>query len=146
MEDFSNRRYTADEFDRIIRLALKKDQDDKVSHQDLLNTAKEMGIDPKTIEAAIRQEQEEYEAANDEAAKFKKRKEDFKKHLWSYIIVITFLMLLNIFTGGFSGDWWFQWPALGWGMGIAFHLHQVYYPDEDEEDEWSGKGHRKRCC
>ena len=67
MDDYANRRYTADEFDRIMRRALKKDQDDKVSHQDLLNTAKEMGIDPKAIETAIRQEQDEYEAANDEA-------------------------------------------------------------------------------
>lgn len=49
--------------------------------------------------------------------KVQKRK-GFYSHLFSYIIVIGFLLFLNILTGGFP---WFLIPAAGWGMGLAFH-------------------------
>ena len=153
MDDLSAREYTSEEVNRIMRRALKKEQSDRISHQDLLHTAKEMGLDPAAVEAAIKQEQTEYQTEREEAEQFAKRKESFKQNLWSYFIVISFLMLINCFTGGFSsGDWWFQWPALGWGIAIAFHLKSVYYPEDEEEEEGKAKskrGHHRRrpsCC
>lgn len=45
----------------------------------------------------------------------------FFGHLGPYIGVITLLAIINFITnpGGYP---WFIWPALGWGVGIAFHL------------------------
>ncbi len=47
--------------------------------------------------------------------------EGFLGHLGSYVIVIGFLAVINFITdpGGYP---WFIWPALGWGVGLAFHV------------------------
>ena len=37
------------------------------------------------------------------------------------------LLLINHFT---PGTWWFQWPLLGWGIGLAFHFKAVFYHAE----------------
>jgi hypothetical protein len=39
-------------------------------------------------------------------------------HAGIYAIVIGFLFILDAITGS---DWWFYWPALGWGIGLAIH-------------------------
>jgi hypothetical protein len=43
----------------------------------------------------------------------------FWGHARSYVIVIGILGLINLLTG-FDYPW-FLWPALGWGVGVAFH-------------------------
>src|SRR5208282_4437417 len=50
----------------------------------------------------------------------------FFVHLMWYGIVIGFLFIINLMTGGFGGYPWFLWPALGWGFGIASHFSAVY--------------------
>ncbi len=50
----------------------------------------------------------------------------FFVHLMWYGIIIGFLFIINLLTGGFGGYPWFLWPALGWGFGIASHFAAVY--------------------
>ena len=52
-------RYSRDEVDRIIRQALRLKRDEMVSHDDLLDTAKELGLDSRTIETAIEEDSQE---------------------------------------------------------------------------------------
>ncbi len=47
----------------------------------------------------------------------------FWAHLGPYMIVITMLGFINWMTG--SDYPWFLWPALGWGVGLAFHLFGI---------------------
>ena len=53
----------------------------------------------------------------------KERVQELKKfygNLSSYLVVVTFLAILNYYTN----DWrymWFLWVAFGWGIGVAFH-------------------------
>jgi hypothetical protein len=48
----------------------------------------------------------------------------FYGNLFSYIVVITGLAILNMIT---SPDyWWFLYPALGWGIGVALHGMAVF--------------------
>jgi len=54
----------------------------------------------------------------EQARKKVKQKQGFYAHLFSYVIVIGFLLVINLATGGFP---WFLFPAAGWGMGLAFH-------------------------
>lgn len=49
---------------------------------------------------------------------------EFYGNLTSYGIVIPFLAILNLMTA--PGYLWFLWPALGWGIGIAFHAISVF--------------------
>lgn len=44
----------------------------------------------------------------------------FLSHLGSYVIIIGMLAGINLVTS--SDSLWFLWPALGWGVGLAFHL------------------------
>ncbi len=60
MNEFTLRQYSNHEVNRIIRRALKLKQEDTINHQDLIETASEIGIDPKILETAILQEQREY--------------------------------------------------------------------------------------
>ena len=117
--------YDSESVNRIIRRALKLDASDAVSHQDLLETARDLGIDPRQLEIAIKEDQSDHRKENSRKTRMKRRRAKYQHHLWSYIIVIGALFLINIMT---PGPWWFQWPMLGWGIGLAFHYRFAYYP------------------
>ena len=125
MNEFSSKQYNKDEVDRIIRRALKLKKDDSISHQELIDTAREFGIDSQTLEAAIEEDKKVFEKERARKTRLLRRKTRFHRHLWSYIIVIGFLLLINAMT---PGPWWFQWPALGWGIGLAFNFKAAYFP------------------
>ncbi|WP_224484517.1 2TM domain-containing protein [Robertkochia aurantiaca] len=49
----------------------------------------------------------------------------FYGNLTSYIVVITFLAILNYYTN----EWrypWFLWAAGGWGLGVFFHAARTF--------------------
>lgn len=48
----------------------------------------------------------------------------FYVHLVTYVVVITGLFIINVLTG--PGRWWFVWPAIGWGIGIAVHALSTF--------------------
>ncbi|WP_420322970.1 2TM domain-containing protein [Flagellimonas sp.] len=53
----------------------------------------------------------------------KERVDELKKfyaNVWSYIMVISALALINYLTNEFR-YMWFLWAAFGWGIGIIFH-------------------------
>lgn len=69
-----------------------------------------------------------------------KAKKKFYQHLMAFVIVIPFLFFINLLTSPFH--WWFLYPMLGWGMGLAFHYVDVFgipgfniLTKEWEEDE-----------
>ena len=47
----------------------------------------------------------------------------FYAHLMSYLGVIAFLALINLFTTTYP---WFIWPTLGWGIGLFAHYMAVF--------------------
>ena len=47
----------------------------------------------------------------------------FYGHVMSYLGVIAFLALINLFTTWYP---WFLWPALGWGIGLFAHYMAVF--------------------
>jgi hypothetical protein len=53
-----------------------------------------------------------------------KQKSGFYKHLTSYLVIGTFFLVLNILTS--PGEWWFFFPMLGWGIGLAMHFFSVF--------------------
>jgi len=59
----------------------------------------------------------------------------FLAHLGPYVIVIGFLAFINLLTSSYP---WFIWPALGWGVGLAFHLHRILLSELKLSDKWRG--------
>ena len=125
MNEFSSKQFSKDEVDRIIRRALKLKKEDSITHQELVDTAGEFGIDPETLEAAVEADKQEFEKERARKIKLMRSKARFHRHLWSYLIVIGALLIINFMT---PGPWWFQWPALGWGIGLAFNFKAAYFP------------------
>ena len=125
MNEISSKQYSKEEVDRIIRRALKMKKEDSINHQELVDTAREFGIDTQTLSAAIEEEKEDFEKERTRRLQLQRRKARFHRHIWSYIIVIGALLLINSMT---AGPWWFQWPALGWGIGLAFNFKAAYFP------------------
>lgn len=61
---------------------------------------------------------------------------EFYRHLSIYLIFSAFFFLINLFTA--PGGWWFYWPMLGWGIGVAFHFVGTFlFPTDEEEEEYS---------
>ena len=62
--------------------------------------------------------------------KAKKRveaKKGFYIHFGVYAACSIFFVLLNYLTGdGNRGDWWFFYPVLGWGLGVAIHYITIF--------------------
>ena len=61
-----------------------------------------------------------------------KKRASFKSHLVTYIVINAFLWTLWYLTGGRDynrGLPWPVWPALGWGIGLAFHYFGAYVTD-----------------
>lgn len=57
-----------------------------------------------------------------EAKKQVKEEKEFFGHLASYLICNTMFVALSLFTGGY----WFIFPLLGWGIGLASHATRVF--------------------
>lgn len=137
MLDSRTPQYTGDEVTQIVRRALNgKTLNDTVSYDDLVETARELGIDRTHLDAAIAAH--ESEQATDEARErwIRQRKSKFYGHLRAYLIVNTVLALMSIVG---TGGYWFIWPLLGWGIGLAFDASNAFFPSEEEID----KGARK---
>lgn len=64
------------------------------------------------------------EQTYERARKRVKEKKEFFRHLSSYVSVIGFLCLLNLFTS--PGHFWAIYPALGWGIGLFSHYTRVF--------------------
>lgn len=58
---------------------------------------------------------------------------EFYSSLASYVVIIPFLIFINYRT--FWSFQWFWFPALGWGIGLAFHAFKVYGPGFSWEEK-----------
>lgn len=125
MNQYASHQYDSDEVTRIIRRALKLSNEDTISHDELMETAKQVGLDPQIVEIAIKEEQRDFKKERIRLAVLRRRKAGFQWHLWSYLIVNAALLLTNKLT---PGPWWFHWSVLGWGIGLAFHFKAIYFP------------------
>lgn len=43
-------------------------------------------------------------------------------HFGSYVIIMSMLSMIYLFTDSGEGDFWVKWPALGWGAGLALYF------------------------
>lgn len=115
------RTYTSDDVANIVRLGLERKTEDSVSHEDLLEIAGEYGLSADEVDVAVG----EVEAGRREEARRRQRMTGFRAHAYSYLGTCAFLLLVDLAT---PGPWWFQWPTLGWGLGLFFHYVGVIAP------------------
>src|SRR4051812_15144953 len=117
----SDRRYTQEEVDAILKRALERDgaqgkkTADALSHQDLLETAREVGIEPSQIEAAIAEVKLDNEKLALREEWLERRRAGFRGMLVSWVSIGAMLTLLNVLMGGAI---WFPWVIVPWGLMV----------------------------
>lgn len=131
MVDLTSKIYSPDEVSRILKRALRPEDENAISHRELFETAGELGVSQNRLDAAIAHEMAGMDMEEARHKWLKRKHAEFKNHLWSYIIVNTALILMNIFTLFWVNIWWFQWSLLGWGIGLAFHYRDAFFPSEE---------------
>ena len=58
---------------------------------------------------------------------------EFKRHLGVYLVMSVFFFVLNLVTN--PGHWWFYWPMLGWGLGVALQGVNAYNSVEEAKED-----------
>ncbi|KYF73293.1 hypothetical protein BE11_23730 [Sorangium cellulosum] len=120
------RQYTEAEVRTILERALRDAQTREVGHDELVAAAEEIGISRAAIEAASRDIELVRGEEDARAAIVARRRKGFRSHLFSFVVVNAFLFAINALT---PGPWWFFWPLLGWGLGLAFHARAALSSD-----------------
>lgn len=67
-----------------------------------------------------------------------RKRTEFRKSVYAYILVIGFLWAIWWFTIGRSGNFDFPWPIwvmLGWGIGLIGQYWNAYHGDEEDRVE-----------
>jgi signal transduction histidine kinase len=90
--------------------------------------ARRFGVEPGATTPPVEPQPPDRAAASDEAILRRARRRaaaevGFYAHLQSYLGVIAFLALINVFTTWYP---WFLWPAIGWGVGLFAHYMAVF--------------------
>ena len=119
MANDEKRSYTQDQVNAILRRALEqhKDAADGLSHDQLVETAKEVGIDPAALSAAI--DADERERGRQELVeKWRSGRKAALTAMWiSWAAVNLLTFGINMLAGG---PWWFLWVLIPWGLAMVF--------------------------
>ncbi|MFO7815419.1 MAG: 2TM domain-containing protein [Halanaerobiales bacterium] len=78
-------------------------------------------------------EEEKYEKAKEKVKEIK----DFYSHLLVYLVVNIGIFIINYIVS--PGNYWFYWPLIGWGIGIAVHWTQVFGVSRILGENWEKK-------
>jgi uncharacterized membrane protein len=62
-----------------------------------------------------------------------KQKSEFLTHLFVYLVVNAFIVVIWLVTG--AGFFWPIFPMLGWGIGLVFHAWDVYWRTPISEEQ-----------
>lgn len=136
----TSRRFSSDEVSNIVRRALDGTGGrDDVTYGDLEEIAREQGISPARLQAAIREQESEGDLEKAREQFVERLRDGFYGHLRAYLIVIGILWVMNFVTTGLGGYPWAIWPMLGWGFGIGFHAADTFFISQEKIN----KGARK---
>jgi 2TM domain len=118
-------RFSPEEAGDIIREATRRtlspgEGERPLTREDLLAMANEMGISASAVEQVL--------AARARRQRLEQRQRAARRglawHATSYGIVIGGLTLLDVTT---LPGIWVHLPAIGWGIGLAFHIASVLF-------------------
>jgi hypothetical protein len=92
------------------------------------------------MEAGAQSEQE----LREQAIGRLKKKRDFRGHVFIYVAVNAFLVVIWAITSGGDNFFWPIFPILGWGIGVAANAWDVYGRKPISEDEITREAERLR--
>ncbi|APR84513.1 Hypothetical protein A7982_09862 [Minicystis rosea] len=118
--------YSKEEVASILTRALDRSHEGgRISHDELLETAREIGVTTLEIEAAVADEvrSRAEQLVHDEAQQRAARK--FLRHLATFVVASAALVLVDLRLTG--GVWWY-FAVLAWALGVGVHAVLVFRP------------------
>jgi hypothetical protein len=126
--------YTPEEVQEILQLAIARSQDKEVlSKEQLQEIALELGIENRELEAA------ELDWRTNKLTNLQYRDFDLyrrrvlKQKAVKYLIVNTFLVVLNLISSG--GLSWSLYIIFLWGLGLALTIWKTFFLEGEEYQE-----------
>jgi len=137
-------RYTDEQAKEILRRAIERDAalQDGLSEGELIEAARELGIDPEHVERAAVEVREQTAVEARRRERRRRERQRFAGSLATYAVVNAFLALLDFMTGP---GWWVQWPLLVWGLFLALNALKVFSAKEQEKrDDRAERKYKKQ--
>ena len=133
-----SRKYSEEEMKAILERALRQNEDDGVSREELIAAAKEIGIDAGDVDRAIAEHEDARERngepastsatiaqSEEEEIAREMRNADIRSFLWNLITYVVFFGAFFVFDPAFR---WERWAMLGWGIGVVIQAIKVTFP------------------
>ncbi|AFY56207.1 hypothetical protein Riv7116_3762 [Rivularia sp. PCC 7116] len=124
--------YSSDDVQKILQLAMTRKQEESFTKKQLSEMATELGISSELLEGAEQQWLTQAKANEQQQARRKIMRREFKAHLISFLAVNVFLVVLNLTTT--PRDFWAIYPLSGWGLGLFMHNLKVTRVEENSQD------------
>jgi hypothetical protein len=128
----TRREYSTGEVEAIVRIALERQgTEGRISHDELLETAREIGVSAEDIEEAVAEEARIREAKAEIESSRQRSRQLFIANLVSFAVVNAALFVVD---RAISGGTWFYWPLIAWGVAVAIHAVLLIFAAPPAED------------
>lgn len=130
-------RYSQDEMKAILRRAVERregqrEPSDAVTHDELVETAKEVGIDPRELEAAAIEVRRERELDAEREGWGEEKRATLRRSAASWAVAGTLAFAINFFLGP---PWWFFWVLVPWAALVAMRAVRLAQGPSKQELE-----------
>lgn len=116
--------YDSDDVQNILQIAMTRSQDDRFSQMQLQEMAAELGITSDILKTAEKEWLNQREESLQKQKMTTRRRRGFVAHLLPFLIVNTFLIVLNLMTT--PRIFWAIYPLSGWSLGLFLHGWAAY--------------------
>lgn len=126
-----SREYSNEEAASIITRVLDRHNGEggRISHDELLETARDIGVTTLELEEAVVAETRARAEAIVREEQRQRELRAFLRHAATAVVVCAFATVLDI---RLSGGAWYFWLLMGWGLVVALHGVRVLLPNETD--------------
>jgi hypothetical protein len=137
------RTYDREEIQQILHLAIARQaQDKEFSYDQIVEIAAELEISPEAIQLA----ETEWLSQTSERQKRQNfniyRRKKLQKHFGNYVIVNSFLLVINFLSAGTIS--WALYILLFWGMPLTLKTWNVYKSEGEDYEREFNNWHRQQ--
>ena len=116
--------YNSEEMQQILEVAFRRKQQGEYTREQIIEIASELGVSSESLQAAEQEWLKNNVEVKKEQMSNSQQRKDFKSHLFAFLAINGFLVLLNLVVS--PGNFWAIYPILGWGLGLLLHGIKVY--------------------
>ncbi len=116
--------YNSEEMQQILEVAFRRKQQGEYTREQIIEIASELGVSSESLQTAEKEWLTKNIEVKQEQMSNSQQRKGFKSHLFIFIAINTFLVILNLLVS--PGYFWAIYPILGWGLGLLLHGMKVY--------------------